>query len=98
MLRRLIMCGICGVFNIEKTGEISPAVLASMNAELSHRGPDDCGIHLDHFIGLGHRRLSVIDLANGKQPFSNPEGTVWITYNGEIYNYRELRQELLARG
>jgi asparagine synthase (glutamine-hydrolysing) len=92
------MCGICGVFNMERGEDVSPAVLASMNAELSHRGPDDCGIYLDGCIGLGHRRLSVIDLTNGKQPLGNTDRTVWITYNGEIYNYRELRRELSARG
>ncbi len=92
------MCGICGVFNMGKDEEVSAATLASMNAELSHRGPDDYGTYLDRFIGLGHRRLSVIDLANGKQPFGNEERTVWITYNGEIYNYRELRRELSEKG
>jgi asparagine synthase (glutamine-hydrolysing) len=92
------MCGICGVFNMRKDGPISPEELARMNAQLSHRGPDDCGIYLDRFIGLGHRRLSVIDVANGKQPLGNEDGTIWVTYNGEIYNHRELRPELSSKG
>lgn len=83
---------------MRKDGPVSRAVLTSMNAQLSHRGPDDCGIYLDRFIGLGHRRLTVIDLVNGKQPLCNEDGTVWVTYNGEIYNHRELKQELLKRG
>jgi asparagine synthase (glutamine-hydrolysing) len=69
-----------------------------MNAQISHRGPDDCGIYLDRFIGFGHRRLSVIDLAKGKQPLGNEDGTVWVTYNGEIYNHKDLRPELLKKG
>lgn len=92
------MCGICGVFNMRKDEPVSRAVLTSMNALISHRGPDDCGIYLDRFLGFGHRRLSVIDLAGGKQPLSNEDGTVWVTYNGEIYNHKELRSELLKKG
>src|SRR5208282_1559916 len=92
------MCGICGVLNMRKDGAVSAAVLAGMNAQLSHRGPDDCGVYLDRFMGLGHRRLAVLDVANGKQPLANEDGTIWVTYNGEIYNYRELRQELLSKG
>ena len=92
------MCGICGVFNIGKDQPVAAAVVDRMNAKLSHRGPDDCGAYVDDFIGLGHRRLSIIDPRNGKQPLCNEDGTVWITYNGEIYNYRELRAILAQRG
>ncbi|MGC2780937.1 MAG: asparagine synthase (glutamine-hydrolyzing) [Bradyrhizobium sp.] len=92
------MCGICGVLNIRKDGCVSPAVLTGMNAQLSHRGPDDCGIYLDRFMGFGHCRLAVLDVAHGKQPLANEDGTIWVTYNGEIYNYRELRQDLSAKG
>jgi len=92
------MCGVCGIFNMHHGGPVSRTVLNKMNEKLSHRGPDDCNIYLDHFIGLGHRRLSVIDPENGKQPFSNEDGTIWLTYNGEIYNHAELRQELASKG
>ena len=68
-------------------------------ASLAHRGPDDEGIHVDGPVGLGHRRLSIIDVsAAGRQPMTNEDETVWLTYNGEIYNFRELRRLLEARG
>ena len=70
----------------------------AMGESLRHRGPDDEGSHLDGPVGLGHRRLSIIDLDTGRQPISNEDGTVWITYNGEVYNFPELRQELEAKG
>jgi asparagine synthase (glutamine-hydrolysing) len=95
---RPLMCGICGVFNMRKDQPVSQPVLSKMNAQIAHRGPDDCGIYLDRFIGFGHRRLSVIDLAKGKQPLGNEDGTVWVTYNGEIYNHKDLRPELLEKG
>jgi len=69
-----------------------------MTGAMAHRGPDDAGVYVDGPIGLGHRRLSIIDLAGGHQPMSNEDGTVWIVFNGEIYNYRELREELVAKG
>lgn len=92
------MCGICGVFDLRREKPASPAVLAAMTARLSHRGPDGCGIHIDRFVGFGHRRLSVIDVANGRQPLGNEDGSVWVTYNGEIYNHRDLRAELSRKG
>lgn len=91
------MCGICGVLDM-RDGPVSPEALARMAAQLSHRGPDDAGVHIDGAVGFGHRRLSVIDLAGGRQPLGNEDGTVWVTYNGEIYNYRELRPSLQRRG
>jgi asparagine synthase (glutamine-hydrolysing) len=92
------MCGICGIFNMRKNAPIPEDVLRKMNARISHRGPDDCGTYIDRFIGFGHRRLSIIDVANGRQPLSNEDRTVWVAYNGEIYNFKKLRQELLRKG
>lgn len=73
-------------------------VVHRMNQTMVHRGPDDGGVFTGRGIGLGHRRLSIIDLAGGHQPMSNEEGTIWVLLNGEIYNYTELRAELLQRG
>jgi len=90
------MCGICGYVGMHQ-----PDLLARMCAIMSHRGPDDQGVWHDAAgeAGLGHRRLSIIDLSPaGHQPMSNEDDTVWITFNGEIYNFQELRDELLARG
>jgi len=92
------MCGICGVFNMRKDAPVPEDVLRDMNARITHRGPDDSGTYIDRFIGFGHRRLSIIDVAHGKQPLSNEDGSVWVTYNGEIYNFKELREELLRKG
>lgn len=96
------MCGI-SVILTTSSAAISPhAVLEQMNAVQAHRGPDDEGIKIlgegGVSIGLGHRRLSVIDLADGQQPMTNEDGTLWITYNGEIYNHLDLRRQLEARG
>jgi len=92
------MCGICGIFNMRKDAPIPEDVLGKMNARISHRGPDDSGTYINRFIGFGHRRLSIIDVAHGKQPLDNEDGTVWVTYNGEIYNFKEVKQELLREG
>ncbi len=89
------MCGICGLW--QPTG-VNERLVRSMNEALVHRGPDDEGYYFDGPIGLGHRRLSIIDLEGGRQPLSNEDGTVWIVFNGEIYNFLELRQELEAAG
>jgi asparagine synthase (glutamine-hydrolysing) len=91
------MCGICGILDM-RDAPVSPEALAGMTARLSHRGPDDAGVHLDGAVGFGHRRLSVIDLSRGRQPLGNEDGTVWVTYNGEIYNYRGLRPPLERKG
>ena len=85
------MCGICGQVN--PRGVIREDIQA-MSDVLSHRGPDDYGIYLDKTAALGHRRLSIIDLSNGHQPMSNEDGSLWIVFNGEIYNYQELREQL----
>ena len=92
------MCGICGIFEYERRTEFPPEPVHRMNQTMIHRGPDDGGVFVGPGIGLGHRRLSIIDLAGGHQPMSNEDGTVWVLLNGEIYNYSELRAELLQRG
>ncbi|MFC1505004.1 asparagine synthase (glutamine-hydrolyzing) [Thermodesulfobacteriota bacterium] len=92
------MCGICGIFNLN--GEpVSPVNLRKMTDAIAHRGPDGEGFYIDSFIGLGHRRLSIIDLSPlGHQPMSTEDGKYTITYNGEVYNFQELRIELEALG
>jgi len=92
------MCGIAGIHNLREPRSISPDILKRMIGMLSHRGPDEAGIYLDDWIGLGHARLSVIDLASGTQPIHNEEKNLWIVCNGEIFNYPELRQDLLKKG
>lgn len=93
------MCGIGGKLYFEPSRAVDPALLGRMNAVLAHRGPDDAGIYHDGPIGLANRRLSIIDLSPaGHQPMSNPGGTDWITYNGEIYNFPELRRDLERDG
>ena len=90
------MCGICGI-----AGQVDPELLSRMTAIVRHRGPDDGGTYIspDGQAGLGNRRLSIIDLSPaGHMPMSNEDGTLWITYNGEDYNFRELREDLVRRG
>jgi asparagine synthase (glutamine-hydrolysing) len=92
------MCGIAGI--VASPGSAADAAaLARMTASLRHRGPDGSGVAFpEPRVGFGHRRLSIIDLARGAQPMADPARQVWITFNGEIFNYRELRSELSARG
>ncbi|HYL92223.1 MAG TPA: asparagine synthase (glutamine-hydrolyzing), partial [Alphaproteobacteria bacterium] len=92
------MCGISGIFEFNSRAVIPREVVHRMNETLRHRGPDDGGIYVGPGIGLGHRRLSIIDVAGGHQPMFNEDETVCVLFNGEIYNYLELRQQLLARG
>lgn len=93
------MCGICGIFHLDRQQPVETERLAAMSRRLRHRGPDDAGLWVQHNVGLGHRRLSIIDLsAAGHQPMTDETGRYWIVYNGEIYNYLELRQQLLVRG
>jgi len=92
------MCGICGVVNHDRDRPVDPEVLARMTHTMAHRGPDDHGFYVDGPAGLGHRRLSIIDLEAGRQPMANEDETVWIVFNGEIYNCLELRDKLEARG
>src|SRR3990172_7377051 len=89
------MCGICGIYNF-KSAPVDRETILKMRDVMSYRGPDDCGIYLDHGIGLGHRRLSIIDIKTGHQPMFNEDGTVVVTFNGEIYNYIELRNRYLG--
>jgi asparagine synthase (glutamine-hydrolysing) len=92
------MCGICGKLNFDRESRVTPALLKSMADSIQHRGPDDEGFFTSGQVGLGFRRLSIIDLAGGHQPLSNEDETVWIVFNGEIYNYQELRVFLLSKG
>ncbi|VVS93991.1 class II glutamine amidotransferase domain-containing protein [Desulfoluna spongiiphila] len=107
------MCGIAGVINLDNE-PVSPSVLQGMGDVLSHRGPDDEGFFINGgagpssdkwkrcsgpgHVGLVHRRLSIIDLSSGHQPMTNETDEIWVTYNGEIYNYRELRSLLKQKG
>src|SRR5437868_26663 len=92
------MCGICGQFNFARNEPVEPETIRRMTGTIVHRGPDDEGYFISGPIGLGFRRLSIIDLAGGHQPMSDAEETVWVIFNGEIYNYRELRPELRSKG
>lgn len=92
------MCGICGIAHTARTQHVDRARLRHMNKALQHRGPDDAGAWFGGHVGLAMRRLSVIDLFRGKQPLMNEEGSIILVYNGEIYNYRELRHDLETRG
>ena len=91
------MCGICGIIYPDRR-PVDPARLKSANDLIFHRGPDDEGFHLDGGVGLAMRRLAVIDLKTGHQPLSYAEDKFWIVFNGEIYNFLELRKELEERG
>src|SRR6266853_261739 len=92
------MCGICGQFNFIHHEPVEPETIRRMTDSIRHRGPDDEGYLISGPLGLGFRRLSIIDLAGGHQPMSDAEETVWIIFNGEIYNFKELRAELEKRG
>lgn len=92
------MCGIVGVYHYGRGQAVEAALLDRMNSLLVHRGPDDAGTHLEGRVGLAMRRLSIIDISSGHQPMGNEDGTVWVTCNGEIYNFRELREELEGKG
>src|SRR5215475_9905023 len=92
------MCGIAGQMTFDNS-PVSRGRIAAMGARLQHRGPDDAGIYVHGGVGLAHRRLSIIDLsAAGHQPMSNEDGTVWVVFNGEIYNFESLRIELTSKG
>ena len=91
------MCGICGIITPEGSRPAREAI-EGMARAMAHRGPDGQGIHLKDRAGLGHRRLAIIDLATGDQPLANEDGSLWIVFNGEIYNFQALRDELAAKG
>ena len=92
------MCGIAGRFNFDAAHAVSRDTLVAMTDAVIHRGPDAGGYYLDGAIGLGHRRLSIIDLTTGDQPIGNEDGTVQVIFNGEIYNFAEVRRELIGHG
>jgi asparagine synthase (glutamine-hydrolysing) len=92
------MCGIVGIFDRQGHREIDRDLLVRMNESQFHRGPDEGGVHVEPGLGLGHRRLAIIDLASGRQPLFSPDGTVAVSYNGEIYNFRDVRHQLEALG
>jgi asparagine synthase (glutamine-hydrolysing) len=92
------MCGIAGVVDLAGGNPPDSATIRRMVSALSHRGPDEFGIYLDERVGLGHARLSIIDVATGQQPLSDEDGSILIVYNGEVYNYVELRDELQTLG
>ena len=93
------MCGIAGIYNYRSLKETSTERnVRRMLAMIKHRGPDESGIYLGQNVGIGSVRLSIIDLSSGQQPMSDVTGRYWIVYNGEVFNYQELRMELKAKG
>ncbi|MDH4071474.1 MAG: amidotransferase 1, exosortase A system-associated [Gammaproteobacteria bacterium] len=92
------MCGITGIVDLRSERPVDQSVLRRMNGLLNHRGPDGDGFHYSPGVGLGHRRLSIIDLEGGKQPLYNEDGSVVVTFNGEIFNFMEIESELVSKG
>ena len=92
------MCGIAGFINHRKSLAEAESILNLMMTRIHHRGPDDCGLYLEPSMGMGNVRLSIIDLSGGDQPLSNEDGSLWIVYNGEVFNYIELREDLIKKG
>jgi asparagine synthase (glutamine-hydrolysing) len=92
------MCGICGIFYPGASHHVDRSILATMNRQIAHRGPDDEGFLVEGNVGLAVRRLSIIDVKTGHQPIANEDESLWIVFNGEIYNHTELRAELESRG
>ncbi len=92
------MCGIVGAINLREPKPIPEEMIRDMLGLIQHRGPDEFGIYLDEWIGMGSARLSILDLSTGQQPISNEDGTLWIVYNGEIFNYLDLRPGLEQQG
>ena len=90
------MCGIAGVYWLDQPP--GKAIVEAMCERIRHRGPDEDGFHVDGQCAIGMRRLSIIDLSSGRQPIANEDRTVWVVFNGEIYNYQPLREDLLRRG
>src|SRR5512145_2375779 len=91
------MCGICGY--LHRAAPAAEPIISRMSSTLAHRGPDAQGCHIDGRVAVGHRRLSIIDLSEAAhEPLTNEDGTLWLVFNGEIYNYRELRSQLQQKG
>src|SRR5216684_1453897 len=91
------MCGISGFMYFDDA-PVEERTIRNMSDIQAHRGPDESGVYLGKGVALGHRRLSIIDLSSGQQPLSNEDGTIWISFNGEIYNHADVRCELEAHG
>ena len=92
------MCGIAGAFDLTGRRDFSAERLLLMTGAIAHRGPDDEHTFQEPGVALGARRLSIVDLAGGRQPLSNEDGSIWVAFNGELFEYPEIRRELLARG
>src|SRR5262245_10613527 len=92
------MCAICGIVNFNATDPVDGGLVQRMTSVQAHRGPDDFGYFVENNVGLGHRRLSIIDLSGGKQPIFNEDGSIVVVFNGEIYNYADLTTDLIAKG
>src|SRR5262245_47664541 len=92
------MCGIVGIFHFDPQASVDATLLRTMNAAITHRGPDEDGFYMRGPLGFANRRLSIIGLADGRQPIANEDESVWTVFNGEIYNYPDLRRDLEARG
>src|SRR3954454_17335515 len=92
------MCGIAGIVATDHLDHEALARVTRMRDVITHRGPDEAGLHLDGAAALAYRRLSIVDLSTGQQPLSNEDGSIWVIFNGEIYNHAEVRAELQAHG
>src|SRR6516162_2900221 len=92
------MCGIAGALDLNGRRELAAGRLLAMTGAIAHRGPDDEQIHIEPGVALGARRLSIVDLAGGRQPISNEDGSIWVTQNGELFEYPEHQKALLERG
>lgn len=92
------MCGICGIYNYKSKEEINPKIIKNMTNVLHHRGPDGEGIFIDENVGLGFKRLSIINISEGHQPIKNDDNSIVAICNGEIFNYKEVRNTLTNKG
>lgn len=92
------MCGICGIYNYKYDHPVKKDLIEKMSDSMAHRGPDDRGTYLNNSIGFGFRRLSIIDIKSGHQPMTDINKQIWIVFNGEIYNFKELKEELKSIG
>ena len=92
------MCGIIGFINTDAQHPADQRIARAMNAAIIHRGPDDEGFYFNQHLALGMRRLSIIDVAGGHQPICNEDESIWVVFNGEIYNFPELRARLIQQG
>src|SRR5690554_2435031 len=92
------MCGISGIYNFDRNRIANEKIIVQMTNKIQHRGPDDSACYIDGHVGLGFVRLSIIDLDHGMQPFFSPDKSIVLTCNGEIFNYKELRKKMEAKG